>query len=289
MLITINSIIQDIKSDLSSYSESGLIDEVSLEMHLMNELKRFGGNAMEVYPKILEVKNSQSKLPKNFFSLHKAVKTEPIGYYSEATDESTLISHNFFRIRKEASSVWDNMSKTYKEGSYTEVTESVYLDIPKANVDFYYGNHRPLKLVEGFDRSKVNLKCENINIKNTPHEISIIQNTLQTNFSKGFICIWYQGLMVDELEQIVIPEDPNARIYEFLLNSGKAYVFELLWANNDDPNVGQKLQYYNQKKEAVRTEASYQVRFKSVSGDNWWNGLKNKQTKRTRIFENFGR
>jgi len=67
-MITINSIITDIKADLSSYTESGLIDDISLKMHLINELKRFGGNVMDVYPKVLEIRNSQVKLPDNFFS-----------------------------------------------------------------------------------------------------------------------------------------------------------------------------------------------------------------------------
>lgn len=288
-MVTINTIIEDIKADLSSYSESGLIDEISLEMHLMNKLKGFGGNVMETYPKVLEIKNSQARLPKNFFSLYKAVKTEPIGYYnSDTSAEDALIHQTFFRIRKEASSTWDNMSNSYKEGCYKEVTESVYLDIPKANVDFYYGNHTPLKLVEGFDKSKLNLKCENIHIKKSPHQINIIRDTLQTNFSKGFVCIWYQGLMTNEDDQIILPEDPNAHIYQYLIASGKAKVFELLWANNDDPNVGQKLQFYKQEEARTFTEASYQARMKTVSGGNWWHGLKNQQRKRIRVFENFG-
>ena len=76
----IGNIITDIKSDLKSYDESGLIDDVSLSLHLIDELKGFGGNVMQTYPKIIEVINGQAQLPINFFALIKAVKTEPIGY-----------------------------------------------------------------------------------------------------------------------------------------------------------------------------------------------------------------
>jgi len=152
--------------------------------------------------------------------------------------------------------------------------------------DFYYGNQVALELVQGFDKSKLDTNCENIRIKRSPYKINIINNTLQTNFSKGFICIWFQGLRVDEdTNDIILPEDPNARIYEFLMYSGKAKVFELLWGNGDDTDVQTKLQYFNQKMEQARTSASAQARMSSVTGKNWWKGLKEKQKRRTRIFE----
>lgn len=288
-MLTIKNIMTDIKSELRSYDESGLIDDITLELHLINELKRFGGNVMEVYPKIIEIRNSQGQLPKNFFSLYKAVKTEPMGCsVDEGVPEEALIGNYFYRIRKEASTYWDNQSKKFIEGDYLEVTEKVYLN-DGTKADFYYGNNQPLKLVEGFDRSGINLQCENVLIKKAPYEINIIHNTVQTNFPRGFICIWYQGLMMEEeTEEIILPEDPNARIYQFLMYSGKAKIFEMLWNNDDDPNVINKLQYNKQEMEKARLEASAQVRFKSVSGKNWWEGFKGKQRKRVRIFENYG-
>lgn len=286
-MVTISSIIADIKSDLSTYAESGLIDEITLRLHLINELKRFGGNIMDVYPKILEIRNSQATLPENFFALYKAVRTEPIGYSCEtgATEEELNFGNSFFRVRKEASTTWDNLSGKFTEGEYTEVTERVYLQQnKKANV--HYGNQTILRLRQGFDKSKLNPACENIQIKSSPYEINIINNTLQTNFSKGFICIWYQGLSVEEeTEDIILPEDPNARLYEFLMYSGKAKVFELLWNNDDDTNVVQKLQYNKAEAEKARTSASAQVRFSSVTGKDWWKHIKNKQRRRLSKFD----
>ena len=291
-MITISNIIADIKSDLKSYAESGLIDEISIRLHLINELKRFGGNTMDVYPKVLEIKNSQAELPENFFSLFKAVKTYPIGYYSEHAEDGireTLIGDTFYTIRKEASLTWDNASREFTEGDYTQVVEKVYLNNKKIKSDFYYGNHQPLELVKGFDKSRVSLECENIHIKKSPYQINIINNMLQTNFSKGFVCIWFQGLLVDEeTEDIILPEDPNARLYEFLIYSGKAKVFENLWANGDDADVVNKLQYFSAEREKARTSASAQVRFNSVSGKNWQKNLKGKMRKRTMILENYG-
>lgn len=286
-MITIDSIITDIKSDLRTYDEAGLIDDVSLEMHLINELKRFGGNVMDVHAKVFEIRNSQTSLPKNFFSLYKAIKTEPIGYGCENEEviEELNFGSTFYRVRKEASVTWDNLSGKFTEGDYTQVTEKVYLGQNK-KLDIYYGNHKDLKLVKGFDKSKLDKSCENLKVKSSPYEISIINNTLQTNFSTGFICLYFKGLRVDdETEAIVLPEDPNARLYEFLVYSGKAKVFEMLWSNDDDPNVQTKLQYFNQKMEQARTSASAQVRFESVSGKTWWHNLKQRQRRRTRIFE----
>lgn len=241
---------------------------------------------MEVQTYVLPIVNSQGKLPQNFFSLYKAAKIDATGWSSEEeTLEEALLPNTFYRIRKESSKTWDNMSHAFIEGDYTEVVEKVYIGGKK--VDFHYGNQQVLKLVQGYDKSKVDSKCENLHIKSSPYEISIINTTLQTNFSSGYIYLWYQGLSVDEDGEIILPEDPNARIYEFLLYSGKAKVFEMLWNNNDDPNTQAKLQYNIQQKEKARVEASTQVRFKSVSGDNWWHGLKGKQRKRIRLYENF--
>lgn len=286
-MVTISSIIADIKSELSTYAESGLIDEITLRLHLINELKRFGGNVMDVYPKVLEIKNSQTTLPENFFALYKAVKTEPIGFRCEdgSDIEEANFGSTFFRVRKEASRTWDNLSGEFTDGEYTEVVEKVYLQ-ENRKADIYYGHQIPLKLKQGFDKSKLNVACENIQIKSSPYEINIINNTLQTNFSKGFICIWFQGLRVDdETDNIILPEDPNARIYEFLMYSGKAKVFELLWNNDDDPNVTQKLQYNKAEAEKARTSASAQARMSSVTGKDWWRHIKNKQRRRVSKFE----
>ena len=102
-MITLGNIISDIKSDLKSYDESGLIDDISLSLHLLNELKGFGGNLMETYPKIIEIRNGKAFLPDNFFALVKAVKTEPIGYATDDTcNNLDLIGSNFYRVKKEA-------------------------------------------------------------------------------------------------------------------------------------------------------------------------------------------
>ncbi len=275
----LGNIIADITSDLKSYEESGLIDEISLRIHLLNELKGFGGNVMETYPHILEVRNGQATLPDNFFSLVKAIKTEPIGCEPDPTcDEAELISSHFYRVRKEASTTWDNGSGKFEECAvYKEVTDSVYFYDGALKAKFYYGNNQKLKLTRGFDKSKLNLKCENIYVAESPYEINIINNTLQTNFTKGFICLWYQGLAVDEeTGDIVLPEDPNANIYKYLVSTGKAKIFELLWANDDDANVQNKIQFYKADARENKTLALAQVRFDSITGENWHENLRMK-------------
>jgi len=277
--LTLENIKADIKSDLKSYEESGLIDDISLSIHLLNELKGFGGNVMQTYPIVLEIRNGQAKLPDNFFSLIKAVKTEPIGYETTTEcNQENLISNYFYRVRKEASKIWDNQSGKFEDGAeYKEVCEKIYLFDNALKAYFIYGNHTKLKLTRGFDKSKLNLKCENIYVSESPYEINIINNTLQTNFTTGFICIWYQGLETDrDTGDIILPEDPNANIYKYLVATGKAKVFELLWANDDDTNVQNKLQFYKAEARENKTLALAQVRFDSITGENWHENLKMK-------------
>lgn len=283
----IGNIITDIKSDLKSYDESGLIDDVSLSLHLINELKGFGGNVMQTYPKIIEVINGQAQLPINFFALIKAVKTEPIGYEPDNDcDKGELINSHFYRVKKEASKIWNNYSNKFENGAeYKEVSEKIYLYDKSLKSKFYYGNQQSLKLTRGFDKSKLNLNCENIHIVQSPYEINIINNTLQTNFTKGFICIWYQGLDVDEeTGDIILPEDPNSNIYKYLQATGKAKVFELIWANDDDQNVQNKLQFYKAEARENKTLALSQVRFDSIVGENWYSQIKAKQKKKLSVY-----
>ena len=286
-MITIGNVITDIKSDLRSYEESNLIDDVSLSLHLINEVKGFGGNVMQTYPLIIDIHNGQGKLPNNFFSLVKAVKTEPIGYLPDNNcRQDELIGSSFYRVKKEASKIWNNFSYQFENGAeYKELTEQVFEYNAGLKAKFYYGNHIPLRLVRGFDKSKLDLNCENIRVKESPYEISIINNVIQTNFTKGSICIWYQGLAVEEeTEDIILPEDPNSNIYKFLVSTGKAKVFELIWANDDDPNVINKLQFYKNEARENRILASAQARLDSVIGNNWSAGIKSRQKNRMSVY-----
>lgn len=286
-MITISNVITDIKSDLRSYEESNLIDDVSLSLHLINEMKGFGGNVMQTYPLIIDIHNGQGKLPNNFFSLVKAVKTEPIGYLpDEGCRQDELIGSSFYKVKKEASKIWNNFSHEFENGQeYKEVREQLFEYNFGLQAKFYYGNHRPLKLVKGFDKSKLDLRCENIRVKESPYEISIINNTLQTNFTKGSIAIWYQGLAVEEeTDDIILPEDPNSNIYKFLIATGKAKIFELIWANDDDPNVINKLQFYKNEAKENRILAAAQARLDSVVGNNWSEGIKARQRNRMNVY-----
>lgn len=143
-MILLGNILTDIKSDLKSYDESGLIDDVSLSLHLLNELKGFGGNVMQTYPTIIRIDNGKGKLPDNFFALVKAVKTEPVGYLpDEDCDQQNLVDSYFYRVRKEASKIWNNQSHEFEDGAeYKEVSEKTYLYDKNLKAKFYYGNHR---------------------------------------------------------------------------------------------------------------------------------------------------
>lgn len=288
--MTISNILADVTSDLKMYDEMGLIDDISLSIFLLNELKGFGGNIMDIYPHVIEIKGGQGKLPDNFFSLLKAVKTHPKGCQpEEGCNEGELINSYFYRVRKEASEIWDNGSKKL-EGCYKTVTENTYFFNKDLKTTFFYGNNIPLKLVKGFDKSKIDLKCENVYVKESPYEINIINNTIQTNFKKGFICIWYQGLQIDETtDEVIIPNDPNAHIYKYLVAAAKAKIFELVWANDDDTNVQNKLQFYKAEAQQEKIAALAQVRFDSITGDNWNEGLIARKDKRFRKYNNFGR
>ena len=255
--MTIDEFIAEIESDFSIYAESGDIDRVTIKSIILNELKAFGNNILNDYEQVLDIENSQAKLPESFRSLWVAIKCDP--YFVEFKDEdrNKLQTSYYWKKRIDSDCVWNESSGTFEKGCDRMITEEIYYH--DAFVRFNYRNPTYLTLTKGFNKNLCAKGCINLRkgLRNTsPHEINITNGYLHTNFSKGSVYIQYKGFEQDENGDVVIPETWNGKLFKYLQWYVKYRVTLSLIEKNRKPTTLQPLlQLYKQESELARSEA----------------------------------
>lgn len=291
-MITRKNLIAEVLSDLRQYNESGLIDEISLNLWVKNALLKFGGNVMPRLDKVIEVRSGMAKLPENFYALRLAAKCTPLRSEMLFGDEAedTLQNVYQYKVRKEAQVEWDNLSHSYKEGAVTEITEKIFFHDGRTQVQFNYGYPKLLRLVKGFKKER--LTSDNLNLQrqltaSSPYEANILGDYMQVNFEEGFIYIQFQGLPTDDLtDDLIIPEVMGNYVYEYVMAELKKRIFENLWSNGDDENVQNKLMYWKQESADKFSNAMTAAKFEGMGGK-WWKGMAAQNKKRTLVYQQF--
>lgn len=269
--MTRKGLIAEITTKLKQYDESGLIDYKSLNRWIKNELKRFGSNLMVLTEKVLEVENGIATLPENFFSLDLAVKCSMDSYEIREEHRDVLQSSHFWTQRLETTYEWNNTSNSHVGKDYKCIREEVYYK--GCPITLRYNDVQPLKLVKGIKKESCSKKCKNFNFNNSPYEINILRDKIQTNFSKGSIYIQYYGLPSDDEGDLEIPDIVN--LQEYLIAYCTRQILESLWFNDDDVNLVNKLNYIRQSEESLFTKAMTTVKFEAL-GKNWDKKIKRK-------------
>ena len=219
MTTTLSNIIAEVKTELSQYQTSGMLDEISLNNWAKRALKRFGNLVTVLQEKTVEVKNGRAKLPSDFYSLYAAARCEAKSYEVVEGTEDDLIDTFFVRMRKEANTVWNNQSNKFEQGEYTEITEKIYLRNGKTQVDVCFHKPKLLKLTRGIKKEVCHSRCKNLSKELTyssPYEINIVGDYIQTNFEEGFIYLQFFALEKDEDGDIIIPENSNDQLVEYI-------------------------------------------------------------------------
>jgi len=275
------AIIAEILTSMRQYDESGLIDYVSLNRWIKNELKRFGANIMQLTERVIHVRNGQADLPENFFSLDFAVKCEQDSYFVEEECREQINSSQEWKTRTETLYEWDNQSNSHKGVDYKCITEKVSVENCTATIR--YKSPQMLKLTKGIKREYCANACKNLYVRQAPHEINIQMNKMQFNFKKGHIYMQYYGLPVDDDGDLWIPEMRN--LEEYLIAYCRMKILEDVYYNDEDVNVINKLQLAKQEVSSLYGMAQTQVKFEALSKD-WDKKIKNKNRRETLKYEN---
>jgi hypothetical protein len=140
-----------------------------------------------------------------------------------------------------------------------------------------------LKLVRGYKKSRCDKGCPNINEYESPYEISIQGNFLQTNFKEGTIYMRYRGLPTDDDGDLIIPEIQRNKLQEYIKYTCIRRTLENLLLSSDDPNVGNKLQYFRQMEKEAYGAAKNDTIAEGMFG--WKERIKHKNRRYFRKFD----
>lgn len=248
----IDTLIADIRAELSTFDSLDQIDDLSLYRWASTELKRFGATICIDTDDVIEVRKGKAILPNNFYMLLKAVKCEPFAYECKLEDKSYLQNSHFWIERVERSNRWDSCEECCVEETENIITENIYYE--HREMKFQYVKSEPLKLVGGPTPNDCLGDCASQFKCKSPFEIQISGNTLYANFD-GSIYINYKGLPIDENGIPCLPETDLGRVAEYIENYLKYKIFETWYINGDEKDIVQKVQFLYQRYKSGFQEA----------------------------------
>lgn len=254
--------IAGIKSDLSRYDQAGMIDEISIYEWMEDALKKFGKLVCVLTDTIIPIVRGTGCLPSDFYSFKFACLCEPLGYTTKC--DTADLQHEFAWIeRTERGHRWNSCDECCKEEFESVITEKLY--IKNQEVDFHYHNPRLLNLGDTikskikFDKCKYNPYAE--------ETINIDSNRIYANFDSGDIYMQYYATPKSEDGTPFIPDTDLGDLLQYVNCYVKRCIFEKLFANGDDPNVVNKLQYYLGQENRLQMRAMGELKMSQMSLD----------------------
>jgi hypothetical protein len=279
----------EIYNKLKVYHQQGLLDDISIDNWIKENIKEFGGNVMHEYQTVILVEKGKAKLPDNFWALKAAVKCEQEGYVEEKVEKHIQRRISYLEWT-EINDYYNYLEgKPCKEDEDTKyITETLYFEVPEKAYKFYYKQPKLLNLKPHIHKVRCTDDCVNLN-NESEFEISIDENHnyINTNFNDGFIWLWYRGLPCDETGDLIIPDTSRDKLKNYIIYFSICKTLEDLWLSEDDPNIQNKLQYFSQ----IRDGYYYDAKSESISKGSigWSTKLINNNRRYTNKFENMYR
>lgn len=253
MADNVNALIAEVRSDLSKYSDAGLIDDNSIYRDIVKGLKKFGNDISELQEVVVEVKNYKAQLPEGYFSLYLAYLCKPLHY--KTNDEFHDLQESLFYVeRTESTNKWNECDASCVTQEEKIIKENLYFK--RARVEYTYHEPQLLSLGKSFKKSECHRECRNKLVKDNPNEIVIMNNQLSANFKEGTIYLQYYGLPLDEEGQIEIPDVANGVMESYLEYRVKRRLAERLIGNGDAQGIAQLFQHYAQQEQVELKNAS---------------------------------
>lgn len=233
--ISSEEIINEVKNKLSTYFESGYIDESLLYRKIRLCVSQMGGKIRPFKTKVLRVTDYGAALPKDFYKLTKAIGC--LSYV--ATIKDTKVS-KYKEVPLTEQEICNSVcDRTYCEdncGNKFKVIQS----FPEYTLEWneFYNLSLSADSIPFCEDG-----CFNYYTPNQVNEIKVEQDLLRTNFSTGWVYIEYLGqlevdgsYMIPDKEQIIdwIIDELRVECFEYLFDNGLQDVQgKLLNAKND--------------------------------------------------------
>jgi hypothetical protein len=253
------SLIAEVKSDLSKYADAHLLDEDSMYRDIVLGLKRFGNDLMQVFEYVVKVEEGTGKLPDNFQTLYFAYLCNPVGYKPVVEEYHHLQDSLFYTERHVRTKEWNECTNCCSNVTETTIKEDLYFREKKV-AEYYYGQPQLLRLGKAFNKTSCHSQCRNKLVRDNPNEIIIVGTTLQANFTEGHIYLQYYGLPQDENGMVDIPETFNGHLEMYLEYYVKRRAAERLIGNNDAVGLSTLYSVYAQQEAIALPNASNEAK-----------------------------
>lgn len=266
---------------IRKYDDLGLVDYITIDNNIDNELKKFGNNVMEKRSKVLEINGGYAELPVGFFKLDLALKCQPYEVFPEEECDKTWRTDYAVTKRIVNEYEWDNMSDSHYKKSYKEIIEKK--EIRGSKIHFKHKPVEVLTLTKGISKDVISDTCVNKmtqKIKGAS-DMNIIGKRLTTNFREGYVYIEYSSLPTDESEDIVIPDIPY--LVDYLKYFCVYKALESIWTNGETTDVADKIAYYKNESNILKASALTASKFEGL-GENWHKKVQQKNRQNLRKF-----
>lgn len=263
--MTRKELVAEILTAVRKYDDLGLVDMITLNEDIKNQLRRFGSNVMEKRTKVLEVVGGRARLPEGFYKLNFAATCYPYSVEPEMEVDDSWRTDSYVKRIITNEYEWDNESQSHYKKAYKEIIESK--KIRGSQVKVKHGISEVLGLTKGVSKEYISDSCVNKLVVNTRGSASInLTNThIFTNFSEGHIFIDYQSLP-EEDGDLVIPD--NVNLQQYLKYYSISKILESIWLNDETTNLEGKISYYRSESLRLESLAHTSVKFEGL-GTNW--------------------
>lgn len=253
----------DLKTRLTQYDSSGLIDDMTVYQDVQRAIKKLGLLPLIPHKTMLEVKNGKAKLPDGFRKITYAVKCTPDEYEVE-DDEDILQDSYMYKVKDIKRKEWDACDECDETYSEEIIMESLYFRNNKRG-RIYYKKPIPLKLTNYVIKNYCDNGCKNIKVKECPYEIQIKNNILYANFKNGNIYLEYKGVEEDEDGMLIIPESDMGFVEEYITAFVKAELMLRIIENSDNTTNEYTLYTdYRQQVAILYMQAENELKFKGL-------------------------
>lgn len=228
--ISSDVIVAEVKQELKSYFDSGLLTETLIPTYIDNALRRLKVMVLEYREEVIPVANYRSKLPSDFHYLRDAFLCTTI---MDITNPTMSTVYEYFRrdiCNDDCGSVYETFEKT----SMT-IPAWITTHLKPTLLRVYYGS-----------RAFCADDCTGFNA-DSADVVRINKKTLTASFETGNIYLQYYSRPEDEYGPL-IPE--VVEVEEFIKAALYYNMFELLYNSVTDESINiieRKVGYYKQK------------------------------------------
>lgn len=249
------SIYSEIKEELKSYFQTGVLDDLLFSRYTEDCLKRLGRSSYKIVETILKLEDYTAPLPQHFEAVRELWLVSPndLSYkMANSTYEQTtfrVASHRENASRCDSICAPEEIKVTYKTNGNV--------------VQTFYAHHL---LTPGNVNAQENCSLDSFNMMaNSSDTFEIKNNKIYTNFPSGYLHLVYYIKEYDDNDYQLVPD--NIRIKDYLKAYLKYKCFETIYNNVTDETFKQtesKFIYYKREADEAKVLAETEIKKQTV-------------------------